>query len=202
VRAAQRRYPEAIDLYQKALGVIPTPEYAAALGDLYAKLGRFGEARKQYELVEYIGRLSALNRVLYNRELVYFYADRGIKLTEALELAQREIEARKDIYAHDALAWALYKNGKVEEAVGPMAEALRLGTRDARLFFHAGMISHARGDTEKAREYLRRARATNPHFHILHVDVAARTLESLDAAAGAPGPKRSHPRASRRRVRE
>lgn len=194
IRAAQKRYPEGIDLYQKALGVIPSPEYAAALGDLYAKLGRSGEARKQYELVEYIGRLSALNRVLYNRELVHFYADHEVRLTEALELAEREAEVRRDIYAHDALAWALYKNGRAAEAVAPMREALRLGTRDARLLFHAGMIFHARGDTEKAREYLRRALATNPHFHILHADVAARTLERLDASAGAPGPKRSDAR--------
>ena len=46
----------------------------------------------------------ALNRVLYNRELVYFYADHGLQPAEALELARREIEVRKDIYGYDALA--------------------------------------------------------------------------------------------------
>jgi len=183
VRAAQQRYPEAVDLYRKALGVIPLPDYAAALGDLYAKLGRVAEAKQQYELVEYIGRLSALNRVLYNRELVYFYADHGIKPAEALELARREIEVRKDIYGHDALAWAIYANGKVEDAVGPMMEALRLGTRDAKLFFHAGMIFYRLGDTDKAMQYLERALATNPHFHVLQADLARATLKDLQSSS-------------------
>jgi tetratricopeptide (TPR) repeat protein len=75
VRAAQQRAEEAIDLYHKALGVIPFPEYASALGDLYTTLGRTEEASKQYALVEYIGRLNTLNRMVYNRELASFYAD-------------------------------------------------------------------------------------------------------------------------------
>src|SRR2546429_548792 len=33
VRAAQRRYEQAIELYKRALGVIPLPDSAAALGD-------------------------------------------------------------------------------------------------------------------------------------------------------------------------
>ena len=187
VRAAQRRYPEAVDLYRKALGVIPLPDYAAALGDLYAKLGRGAEAKQHYELVDYIGRLSALNRVLYNRELVYFYADHGIKPAEALELARREAEVRKDIYAHDALAWALYANGRMADALGPMMEALRLGTRDARLFFHAGMIFHRLGDTDEAMHYLERALTTNPHFHLLQADVARAILKELQSSSRRAG---------------
>ena len=62
MQAANGRYPEAIDLYRKAIEAIPLPDYAASLGDVYAKIGRAEEARKQYALVEYIGRLNALNR--------------------------------------------------------------------------------------------------------------------------------------------
>ena len=54
-RAAQQRYDEAIVLYQQTMAVVPLPEYAAALGDVYTKLGRREEAHKQYALVEYIG---------------------------------------------------------------------------------------------------------------------------------------------------
>ena len=43
-------------------------------------MGRSDDAKKQYALVEYIGRLSALNQVLYNRELAYFYADHDVNL--------------------------------------------------------------------------------------------------------------------------
>jgi tetratricopeptide (TPR) repeat protein len=181
VRAAQQRYAEAIGLYQQALAIIPLPDYAAALGDVYAKAGQPEAARKYYDLVEYIGYLSTLNKALYNRELAYFYADHDLKLPEALDLARRELEVRKDIYAYDVLAWALYKNDRPQEALPAMTEALKLGTQDARLFFHAGMIYHRLGDAIKAQEYLRRALTTNPHFHVLHASVAERTLGEIEA---------------------
>jgi tetratricopeptide (TPR) repeat protein len=184
VRAVQQKYQDAIELYHKALDVIPLPEYAAALGDVYTRIGRAGDAKRQYQLVEYIGYLNTVNKTIYNRELALFYADHDIMLKEALDLAQKELEVRRDIYTHDVLAWALYKNGKLAEARAAMADALRLGTRDARLFFHAGMIHRGLGDTEKAREYLRRALSTNPHFHVLQAEVAERTLKELGVGGG------------------
>jgi tetratricopeptide (TPR) repeat protein len=180
VRGAQQRYAEAVDLYQKAMAIIPLPDYAAALGDVYMKMERAEDAHKQYNLVEYIGYLNTLNKVLYNRELAYFYADHDIKPREALDLAERELAVRRDIYAYDVLAWALHKNGRLHEALAAMTEALKLGTKDARLFFHAGMIYHHLGERGKAREYLRRALATNPYFHLLQMDIADRTLEELE----------------------
>ncbi len=181
VRAAQRRYDEAAKLYQQALAVIPLPEYAAGLGDVYTKMGRPQEAKKHYALVEYIGALNTIphTKAIYNRELALFYADHGLKLKETLELAERELDARWDVYSYDVLAWALYKNRKPEEARTAMTEALKLGTKDARLFFHAGMIHRAGGDPERAREYLQRALATNPYFHLLQADVAQLTLKEL-----------------------
>jgi tetratricopeptide (TPR) repeat protein len=184
VRTAQQRYPEAVDLYRRAIAVMPLPDYAAALGDLYTKLGRPEDAEVQYDLVEYVGHLNTLNKVLYNRELAYFYADHDRKLPQALDLAKRELEVRQDVYAYDLLAWALYKNDQPQEALSAMVEALKLGTKDARLFFHAGMIHHRLGADEKARDYLRRALATNPHFHILHAEVAERTLNVIEAQLG------------------
>jgi tetratricopeptide (TPR) repeat protein len=183
VRVAQGRDREAVDLYGKALAVIPLPEYAAALGDVHARAGRTAEANRQYALVEYIGRLSALNQVVYNRELALFYADHRRRLPEALDLARRELEVRRDIYTWDVLAWALYQNGRAAEAATAMVKALRLGTRDARLLFHAGMIHKALGEAGRAREYLGQALALNPRFHPLQADVAARVLAELTRGA-------------------
>jgi len=181
VRAAQGKHNEAIRLYQKTLAAIPNPEHAAALGDVYKKLGRNADANKQYKLVEYIGKLNSLNQALYNRELAYFYADRDIKLPEALTLAQNEMKVRQDVQGYDLLAWSLYKNGRYEEAKTAIAEALKLGTRDAKLFFHAGMIHKRLGENDKARDFLQRAVATNPQFHILHADVARKALAEVNA---------------------
>ncbi len=186
VRAAQGRYPDAVDLYRQALGVIPLPEYAAGLGDVYTKTGRADEARRQYALVEYIGLLNALNKVLYNRELALFYLDHDLKLGDALALARKELEVRRDVYTLDVLAWALYKAGRAGEALGPMTEALRLGTRDPRLLFHAGMIHRAAGEPERARESLRAALALNPRFHPLQADVAEQALRELGEPARQP----------------
>ena len=180
IRTAQQRYPEAIELYQQALAIIPLPEYAAALGDVYMKSNRAEEARKQYALVAYIGDLNALNKVLYNRELAYFYADHDLQLEAALALARKELEARQDIHAYDLLAWTLYKTGQQQEALAAMHEALKLGTQDARLFFHAGMIHYRLGHHDDAKTFLQRALTTNPHFHIFHTDVATRLLRQLE----------------------
>ncbi len=190
VRTAQKRYDEAIDLYQKAIAILPMPEYAAALGYVYTKIGRPQQARQQYELVEYIGKLNALNKALYNRELAYFYADHDMKPKEGLELARRELDYRHDIYAYDVVAWNLYKNGKLEEARPAIDDALKLGTKDAKLFFHAGMIYHRLGDKEKAKNFLARALATNPYFHVFFSATAEQTLKELEQSAMQVGVER------------
>ena len=97
--------------------------------------GQTGEAKKQYDLVEYIGRLNSFNRIVYNRELSAFYADHDIHPKEALELARKEFEVRHDIYTWDNLAWALYRNNRQQEAAAAMKEALSLDTKDALLLF-------------------------------------------------------------------
>jgi tetratricopeptide (TPR) repeat protein len=179
VRAAQKRFDDAMSLYRRAIAIVPLPEYATALGDILTRLGRVEEARKHYDLVEYIGHLNTLNKILYSRELAYFYADHGVKLATAVELAQSELSVRGDVYGYDVLAWALLKNGRAEEARAAVGEALKLGTRDARLYFHAGLIHAALGEPDQAREYLARALATNPNFHVLHAETAERMLASL-----------------------
>ena len=179
VFAAQGKYEKAIDYYGKSVDVIPMPTTLATLGDLYTKVGDTQEARLQYDTVEIIAKLGAANGVIYNRELARYYADHDINLNKALELARAEIEVRKDIYGYDTLAWVLFKNGHLDEAAEAMADALRLGTQDADLYYHAGMIHHGLGEYEQAREYLDRALALNPQFSVLQADVARATRDNL-----------------------
>jgi Tfp pilus assembly protein PilF len=65
-----------------------------------------------------------------------------------------------------------------------MREALKLGTRDARLFFHAGLIEARLGNRQAARDYLTRALAINPRFHVLHADIAVQMLRELNGDSG------------------
>jgi tetratricopeptide (TPR) repeat protein len=185
VAAAEGKFPEAIESYKKAAAVIPLPAYVAALGDVYAKFGNAAEAKKQYDLVEYIGRLNAFNQTAYNRELAVFYADHDIHLRESLELARKEFDVRHDIYTWDALAWALQKNSQPHEAAAAIKQALLLGTNDALLYFHAAMIHESLSEHESARDYLQRAVALNPQFHVLYAAAAQSMLQRLskDSAA-------------------
>jgi tetratricopeptide (TPR) repeat protein len=180
LRANEGRSAEAIVLYQKAIAIVPMPIFVAELGDLYAKSGNQTEARKQYALVGYIGLLGRINQVLHNRDLAVFYADHDMKLSEALDLAQKELEVRRDIYTWDALAWALYKNGKLTEAAEASGKALHFGTRDSLLLFHAGMIAEGLGQHEQARGELKQALEINPHFHPIYAEAAQQRLAALE----------------------
>ena len=183
LRANNGRYADAIEFYQKAIAVVPMPIFVAELGDLYLKTGNKAEAQKQYSLVEYIGLLGHINQVLHNRDLALFYADHDMKLAEALDLAQKELEVRHDVYTWDALAWALYKNGKLTEAASASEKALRFGTRDSLILFHAGVIAEGLGHRDQARTDLSEALQINPRFHVIYASQAMQALAALDAQA-------------------
>jgi tetratricopeptide (TPR) repeat protein len=182
VRAAQGSFEESIQLYRRSIAIVPFPVLVEELGDVYWKMGRKKEAEQQYDLVEYIGHLSELHRLPANRELALFYADQGIKLPEGLDLARKELEVRHDIYTWDALAWLLYKNGRLQEAAEATDKALVLHTSDSLLLFHAGIIYHAVAKDSEAEDFLSRALQTNPHFHLFHAETARRTLEDISQA--------------------
>lgn len=178
-RAARGDLPGAIEQYERAIRILPDPTFVAALSDLYKLSGREKEATVQYELLEHIARLSAINGVMYNRQLALFHADHDVKAEEAYESAANEYAVRRDIYGADAVAWTALKAGKLAEAQAAMKEALRLGTRDAKLFYHAGMIARAAGDFASARDYLRRALKLNPQFDPMQAPNATKALEMV-----------------------
>lgn len=192
VRIAQNRYDEGIDLYKQAIATIPLIEYVAALADVYQTLGRHEEFDTQYKLIEFIGYLSALNQRTYNRELAGFYADHNIKLPQALDLASHELDNRHDVYSKDIYAWCLYKNGKLQEASQAIEAALGLGTKDALMLFHAGMIYRDLGDDNRAEDYLMRSLAVNPQFHVVYAKKAAVTLADIREQRATIAKSRNH----------
>ena len=90
-----------------------------------------------------------------------------------------ELRTRKDIYAYDLLAWSLHKQGRNAEAAHAMTLAMKEGTQDAQLFFHAGMIEHALGHNDAARTQLTRALQVNGYFHPTQPALARATLAEL-----------------------
>ncbi len=176
VLAARADLPGAIAAYEEATHRFPDPTFIAALGDLYSIAGQENLAETQYQLVEQIGHLSALNGIRYNRQLATFYADHDRNGEAAYEDALREYAQRRDIYGADTLAWTALKSGHLAEAQRMMSAALRLSTRDAKLFFHAGMIAKASHHPTEGRENLRRALALNAAFDPLQSRIAREAL--------------------------
>lgn len=175
IRAARGRLDEAIRLEEKAVGIAAEPPMLGLLGDLQLKAGRPAVARATFD------RLEALTtrHDEYRRERALYYLNHDLKPAEALALARKDIEHRGDIFGHDALALALLKNDQPAAALAEIRAALALGTRDARFFYHAGLIHAKLGDAPRARYYLSLALATNPHFSVLHADDARARLDAL-----------------------
>ena len=166
----------AITSYEKAIAIIPKPELLAYLGDLYALKGDAQRAEAQYEAVEFIARLNSTQAQVVNRELALFRANHQRDTTSAVLLARTELEDRKDIFGYDALAWALYRDGQAAVGLPFARQAVALGTRDARLIFHLGMIEIATGSRAAGEAHLRDALALNPAFDPLGVQLAREAL--------------------------
>jgi tetratricopeptide (TPR) repeat protein len=181
VRAVQQEYETAIKLYRQATAAVPQPDFLAVLGDLYRLTGQHEQARRQYDTVEYIGKLAEINQQIYNRQLANFYSDHDLHLDKALALATAELELRQDIYGFDTAAWAYYKNGHFIEAQEMIEQAMQLGTGEAKLYYHAGMIAQANGHIAEAEELLSKALAINPYFDLRQATVARDTLEQIRA---------------------
>lgn len=176
IAAARGRYAEAAALYGKAVERLPLPQYEAALGDVLRLAGKDDQAARAYSVVGSIERLLEANGVRTDLETALFDLDHDRDLGGALARARRAYRERKSIDGEDVLAWALYKNGRCDQALVHSRRALRLGTRDALKLFHRGMIELCTGLSREGRASLRQALALNPRFSLLYAHVAEEAL--------------------------
>ncbi len=186
VRAAQGDTAAAEKLYGQAIARMPLPEFVIALGELQQAGGDTAAAERQYDLVRAMQRLFQASGVDTDLELALFEADHpaaGATPADAAALARAAYARRPSVKAADTLAWALFRAGQLAEARRYADEALRLGTQDAQMLFHAGMIAQAQGDAPAARAWLGRALELNPHFSPLLAPQARQALAKLGAAA-------------------
>jgi tetratricopeptide (TPR) repeat protein len=181
VATASGLYDEAISLYEQVAERQPILEYVVALGDVYLTTGRVADAERQYEEVERIDSLYREGGLNTDVPMALFLADHGLRLEEAVDQAFGAYETHPNsIQTADALSWALHKTSRDDEALTYSEQAVRLGTQDPVLLFHAGMINFRAGKHETARGYLQRVVDTNPKFSPLYTSEAAATLEELN----------------------
>ena len=166
----------AADRLARAYEASPLVETAWLLGDARASAGDAKGAREAYDRVVRDGRL------LDPRTLSLFASTRNESPEEALALAEAERAVRGDVATDDALAWALYRNGRFAEARAAIDHALRLGTRDARMLYHQGAIRIAMGERAAGRKLVQAALKLNPSFDVTGAAEASTLLASTQAA--------------------
>ena len=144
---ADAKFEEAGTHFQKAQAVIPLPEYAEALEDIYTKLGKTAQAQQQRALIDVIDKLGRANGEKGNRALALVYADQNRNLERALELIRGELETRKDVYTYDALSWVLFRSGHQKDAEDASRKALAQHTPEPMFCYHAEIIAAAGGSS-------------------------------------------------------
>ena len=120
-----------------------TPETWALRGDIAARLRDNGAATRAYAAAERAEREGWQQEEPQPAALARFFAERGLKQREAIELAEGAAAVRRDIHTMDALAWAYWRAGRVEDAAKAIAVATSTGTRDPRIRCHADAIAAA-----------------------------------------------------------
>lgn len=175
-RAAFGDLENSVAFYTQAQNRVPTTLTVISLGDVYSKLGNAEKAKEQYDLAVFIEqKLGNLDQ----RTLALMWADQDTKLDEALAIAEREHANRKDVFTADIYAWCLYKKGNFAEARKIVQEALRMKTKNALFFYHAGMIEKSLNNDKAAKEFLQRALELNPSFDLLQAEKAKTALAEL-----------------------
>lgn len=158
--AAEGRIDKAIHIYRDLLKRIPTPNYRLALAELYVLAGEERKANaERQKAVANLRKAVEDGSKAELRELALQLLDSGAHAKEALELAQRDWENRKDATAADTLACAFFHSGSITEALKYAKHALNSGTKDPQILFHAGLIHLRAGHTEEAKGLIAQARS-------------------------------------------
>jgi tetratricopeptide (TPR) repeat protein len=159
-----KRDQEAFDLLEKAVKNLPnTPElvYDYALA---------AERLKKFDIME-----SELRRTIaekpdfaaaYNA-LGYSFADRNIKLNEAIKLIEKALElSPNDHYMLDSLGWAHFRKGNLDKAIQYLQEAYNINP-DPEIAAHLGEALWHKGQHEQAKKIWNDALSAHPDNEVL-----------------------------------
>ena len=181
VRSAQNRHQAAIGLLRQVVDLTPHFDLVAELSDLYELAGDDQMAAETlHKATETAASIEDVT--LEGRHLALFYADHNLEPELAAKIAREDLARRQDVYAWDTLAWTLCQNNEFDEAIKASEHALRLGTRDAQIYFHRAMIHSKRGEEKLARQWIAKVAELNPAFSPTHhksMDRLLATVHSL-----------------------
>jgi predicted Zn-dependent protease len=146
--ADQKRTDDAIRLLEQARKTFGDDQsLTMRMANVYEGGGRLGDAEKE------LRRLMSedpLNADAMN-SLSYMLAENNVRLLEAIDLAERALKIEPGNPAYlDTLGWALFRQGKTEEAAEPLAKAAAVLTGNSVIQDHHGDVLAKRGRTADA----------------------------------------------------
>jgi tetratricopeptide (TPR) repeat protein len=143
-----KQYARAAELAGEAIARYPRDERFIHLrADALANSGKVEEAAA---LLQSLIDRDPLNADALN-SLGYMLAERGVRLTEAVTLIERALKVEPDNPAYlDSLAWALFKQGRAEDAETPMRKAADAMPKESVIQDHFGDVLAQRGKSDEA----------------------------------------------------
>jgi tetratricopeptide (TPR) repeat protein len=161
----QEAYDKSAEVFQD--GIRNNPKNADLhfnLGTAYDKLNRFDDVVREMEAAirQDPHHADALNY------LGYSYAERGIKIDQALSLTKQAVALKPDNgYYVDSLGWAFFKSGLLAEALTELKRAAALVGDDPVIYEHLGDIYAKQQRLSDAREAWLHALELDPSNHKL-----------------------------------
>ena len=166
--AKAKRDKESYDLLEKAVKNLPnTPElvYDYALA---------AERVNKLDIMESELRKTIAAKpdfaAAYNA-LGYSFADRNIKLDEAITLIEKALTlSPNDHYMLDSLGWAHYRKGNLDKAVKYLDQAYQ-ASQDPEIAAHLGEVLWIKGKHEEAKKIWSEALSKTPDNELLNTTV-------------------------------
>ena len=131
------------------------------VGFILEMQGKRDEAKRWYEAT--LAEVS--NAPIVANNLAFIYAEEGVKLDEALQLAstaKQQLPESGDV--DDTLGWVYYKKNLPTLAVRALEESLKKNPDNADILYHLGLTYAKLGEKAKARQTLERALKLNPRM--------------------------------------
>ncbi|WP_214326263.1 tetratricopeptide repeat protein [Nonomuraea sediminis] len=140
VAALSGRLDEALGLYDQVVARLPLPQYLMEQGEVRIKAGKPAD----WTLLQAQQRLFKAAGVRDDLTFAEFEADHGSPAA-AVRHARAEYARNRNLVAADALAWALFKDGRAREALPYAKKAASTGWHNPLIRYHRAAIEHALG---------------------------------------------------------
>ena len=134
----------------------PVPDYDLLLSEI-AAFEQNNDAKNKY-LASFIDKVSnPAYGDMYNKYMFSILSDELNDPKAAMKIAQTEINNRPTPQSYELFAWALYKNGQLNEATRIAQSRIINKTFEPDALFHIGLLLKQSGDKTAAKQYLTEA---------------------------------------------